>query len=140
MYGLPYSVYDVTSSGLTHSWAGIFPKWFLTWGYRNIVPGRFQVWKPEWDAPIFPGLNFGMLSFDWTHRILKAQIRDVNNTIQREINIPIHPPDFNTPNPKCTAQRQKLESSPPAPVRLFLLRTYARLATLDAEYFYFSVI
>lgn len=56
--GLPYDLFDVTSSGLTHTWAAARPE-----------ANRHRV------GPLIVQLNYGLLTIDWSARPLTATVR-----------------------------------------------------------------
>lgn len=64
---LPYSLYEATSSGLTHAW---------TDGPRE--KNRFRL------GAAFGGLNFGLANIDWQAGTLRLQIRDVRGATRAE--------------------------------------------------------
>ncbi len=61
--GLPHPLYEVTSSGLTHSWKD-FPG----------EPNQYRI------GPVFSELHFGVLEIDWDSKpgAISMEIRDVN--------------------------------------------------------------
>ena len=70
----PYPLYEVTSSGLTHSYAS-FPG----------EPNKYRLGK------VFSEKGFGMMTIDWDDPgpRIRLQIRDERNEIQREVTIPL---------------------------------------------------
>jgi len=68
----PYPLYEVTSSGLTHSYSS-FPG----------EPNKYRV------GTAFSEKGFGMMEIDWTGRTpsVHLQIRDERNEVQREVTI-----------------------------------------------------
>lgn len=64
-----YPLYEVTSSGLTHSWETLQQE-----------PNRYR------QGNFFKFLNFGLIEIDWNSNpvILKLQVRDRNNQVQLE--------------------------------------------------------
>ena len=73
-YETPYPLYEVTSSGLTHSYS-CFPG----------EPNKYRLGK------VFSGKGFGMMTIDWDDPgpRIRLQIRDERNEIQREVTIPL---------------------------------------------------
>ncbi|MEC7905751.1 MAG: alkaline phosphatase family protein, partial [Verrucomicrobiota bacterium] len=70
----PYPLYEVTSSGLTHSYSS-FPG----------EPNKYRLGK------VFSGKGFGMMTIDWDDlgSMIRLQIRDERNEIKREVTIPL---------------------------------------------------
>jgi len=71
--GLPYPLYDFTSSGLTHSWQN-----------AQEEPNRHRV------SDLIIGLNFGLISIDWQedgNHNLKFEIRGEGDLLRYESNI-----------------------------------------------------
>ncbi|MFD2246422.1 alkaline phosphatase D family protein [Pontibacter ruber] len=69
--GISYPLYEVTSSGLTHTWTGTFVE----------EPNRYRV------GPMIAKLNFGVLHFDWSGPQVKVDMQvkgDGNETYLRE--------------------------------------------------------
>lgn len=68
----PYPLYEVTSSGLTHSYSS-FPG----------EPNKYRV------GEVFSEKGFGMMEIDWTGKTpsVHLQIRDERNEVQREVTI-----------------------------------------------------
>jgi alkaline phosphatase D len=69
--GISYPLYEVTSSGMTHTWSGNFVE----------EPNRYRV------GPMIAKLNFGLLNFDWSGRQVKVEMvikGDGNETYLRE--------------------------------------------------------
>ena len=67
-----YPVYDVTVSGLTHSYSPLF-------GESN----RYRV------GELFGERAFGVLRFDWEQRNVTVEIHDMENTVVHSIVLPI---------------------------------------------------
>ena len=68
--GLPYPLYDITSSGLTHTWTGGM------WGEENqLRVGKLIIQK-----------NFGMILLDWSGKepIITIEIRGKNDSLWDE--------------------------------------------------------
>ena len=70
----PYPLYEVTSSGLTHSYSS-FPG----------EPNKYRLGK------VFPEKGFGMMEIDWARETpsVHLQIRDERNEVRREVTIPL---------------------------------------------------
>ena len=68
----PYPLYEVTSSGLTHSYSS-FPG----------EPNKYRLGK------VFPDKGFGVMEIDWAGKATSVylQIRDERNEVQREVTI-----------------------------------------------------
>lgn len=68
----PYPLYEVTSSGLTHSYSS-FPG----------EPNKYRLDK------VFPDKGFGVMEIDWAGKATSVylQIRDERNEVQREVTI-----------------------------------------------------
>jgi len=73
-----YPLYELTSSGMTHSWGfSLFdfwhgsPIWEILYDYvvLTVIPNRFRV-----PGAYFSNLNFGMISIDWRHSLIKMQV------------------------------------------------------------------
>lgn len=62
-----YPLYEVTSSGLTHSWDDV--------GWEE---NRYRV------GELYPDLGFGMIEIDWEARTVSLQLRDPENAIAAE--------------------------------------------------------
>ncbi|MBB6609899.1 alkaline phosphatase family protein [Pontibacter sp. Tf4] len=63
--GLPYPVYEVTSSGMTHVYSG-----------NNVEPNKYRV------GELVNKLNFGMLRFNWGDKVnVEMQVLGKNNEI-----------------------------------------------------------
>lgn len=70
----PYPLYEVTSSGLTHSYSS-FPG----------EPNKYRIGK------VFSDKGFGMMEIDWAGKTpsVHLQVRDEWNEVQREVTIPL---------------------------------------------------
>tara|TARA_B000000557_G_scaffold240068_1_gene218640 strand:+ start:351 stop:1358 length:1008 start_codon:yes stop_codon:yes gene_type:complete len=70
----PYPLYEVTSSGLTHSYSS-FPG----------EPNKYRMGK------VFSEKGFGMIEIDWAKpkALISLQIRDERNEVKREVTIPL---------------------------------------------------
>tara|TARA_B110000285_G_C15139781_1_gene629944 strand:+ start:3640 stop:4617 length:978 start_codon:yes stop_codon:yes gene_type:complete len=68
-----YWIYDITSSGLTHSYDSLEEE-----------ANRFRI------SPLLTMLNFGKIQINWEACNVKAQILDVEGIFQFTQNIPIH--------------------------------------------------
>ncbi|MGZ5503205.1 MAG: alkaline phosphatase D family protein [Chthoniobacterales bacterium] len=78
---IPYPLYDITSSGMTHH---AEDRWFYSFSKE---PNRLRL------GHNFLGLNFGLIEFDWnaTPQTATLEIRDVANAIQIEEKITLTP-------------------------------------------------
>lgn len=68
--GIPYPLYDFTSSGLTHSYEKVGKE-----------PNRHRISK------LIGQRNFGLIEIDWAQKRLKASIRGLENVVYDEIEI-----------------------------------------------------
>ena len=73
---IPYPIYDITASGLTHA-ASIA---------EEAGPNRI--------GDIYNKLNFGLIQVDWQENIILIEIRDVNGQPVRNVSIPINQLQF----------------------------------------------
>ncbi|WP_242072621.1 alkaline phosphatase D family protein [Microcoleus sp. FACHB-68] len=66
---IPYPLYEITSSGLTHSWEKLEKE-----------PNKYR------QGQFFKYLHFGLMEIDWNSKpvLLKLQIRDENNQVKLE--------------------------------------------------------
>lgn len=64
--GVPYPLYEMTSSGMTHPWTDA------------AEPG------PNRLGELYTGLHFGTVEIDWSARRLALQLKDVSGAVQRE--------------------------------------------------------
>ena len=78
---IPYPLYDITSSGMTHHAAD---GWFRNFSNE---PNRFRL------GHNFLGLNFGLITFHWDAASPTAtlQIRDVENAVKLEETVTLSP-------------------------------------------------
>ena len=70
--GLPYPLYDITSSGLTHTWDT------TTWkDMAADEPNQYRVGK------LIIQKNFGMILVDWSGKepVVRVEIRGKNNQV-----------------------------------------------------------
>jgi alkaline phosphatase D len=63
--GTPYPLYDITSSGVTHSFES----------NNEAGPNRI--------GPPFTGLNFGSIEIDWASRAIELSVKDIRGAKQR---------------------------------------------------------
>lgn len=72
--GINYPVYELTSSGLTHSWGG---------GLKEGEPNRYRVGK------MHDKLNFGILRFNWKERVttVSLEIRGKKNKLHQLVKV-----------------------------------------------------
>jgi alkaline phosphatase D len=64
-HGVPYPMYEMTSSGVTHPWADAV----------EAGPNRL--------GELFTGLHYGMVEIDWPARMLRLAIKDIRGSAQR---------------------------------------------------------
>lgn len=69
--GMPYPIYEITSSGLTHAYTGTDPE-----------PNRFRV------GNLVRQLNFGIMEVDWERKQVKLEIRGKEDSLLDTIQIP----------------------------------------------------
>lgn len=63
--GVPYPLYEMTSSGVTHPWAGA----------AEAGPNRL--------GGLFTELHYGTVEIDWEARALRLAIKDIRGSVQR---------------------------------------------------------
>lgn len=70
--GVPYPLYEMTSSGVTHPWAQA----------REAGPNRL--------GELFTGQHYGMVEIDWDARALRLAIKDLRGSVQRSRSIALN--------------------------------------------------
>ena len=68
-HGVPYPLYEMTSSGVTHTWA------------QAVEAG------PNRLGALFTDLHYGMVEIDWEARALRLAIKDLGGTARRSQSI-----------------------------------------------------
>eukprot|EP01114_Cavostelium_apophysatum_P010594 TRINITY_DN2450_c0_g1_i1.p1 TRINITY_DN2450_c0_g1~~TRINITY_DN2450_c0_g1_i1.p1 ORF type:complete len:444 (+),score=54.98 TRINITY_DN2450_c0_g1_i1:77-1408(+) len=93
--GTKHPLYEMTSSGLTHS-CGDIPYGICQWFLENVMRSRYHIAHYEYK-------NFGTILIDWDATPVKItlQLRDLNGTVQVEELVPLS--DNYTPDPKDCA-------------------------------------
>jgi alkaline phosphatase D len=69
--GVPYPLYELTASGVTHPWAQA----------REAGPNRI--------GDLFAEQHYGMVDVDWASRTVQLQLRDVRGAVRRNQGIPL---------------------------------------------------
>ena len=69
--GVPYPLYELTSSGITHPWREA----------AEAGPNRL--------GELFTGIHYGMVEIDWEARALDLQIKDLSAAVQRSQRVSI---------------------------------------------------
>ncbi|MDP3760988.1 MAG: alkaline phosphatase D family protein [Ramlibacter sp.] len=62
---VPYPIYEMTSSGITHPWG------------QAAEAGANRL------GELFTGLHYGMVEIDWPARVLRLAIKDIRGSVQR---------------------------------------------------------
>ena len=77
--GLPYPLYEVTCSGLTHH----VDFFYHLRSFFSPETNRYRV------GQLFYGKNFGLVDIEWTANSpsLSLQVRDQENRIQRQVTL-----------------------------------------------------
>lgn len=79
-----YPVYELTSSGMTHSWGNSYsevhsswpiPKFIWRWYFDNIIQEWFIGRRFRVPGKVFTLFNFGLIDIDWSKNIMTLQIR-----------------------------------------------------------------
>ncbi len=69
--GMPYTLTELTTSGITHSWKGA----------KEAGPNRV--------GDLFDGLNYGMLEVDWAKAEVRMLLKDAQGAVQRRMVLPL---------------------------------------------------
>ena len=65
-FGMPYSLTELTASGMTHSWLDA----------KEAGPNRL--------GELFGGLNYGMVEVDWAQAEVRLMLKDLQGRTQRQ--------------------------------------------------------
>ncbi len=70
-FGMPYTLTELTTSGMTHSWESA----------KEAGPNRV--------GELFGGLNYGMVEVDWTKAEVRMLLKDKDGAVQRRMVLPL---------------------------------------------------
>eukprot|EP01117_Protostelium_nocturnum_P017851 TRINITY_DN7342_c0_g1_i1.p1 TRINITY_DN7342_c0_g1~~TRINITY_DN7342_c0_g1_i1.p1 ORF type:complete len:414 (-),score=96.20 TRINITY_DN7342_c0_g1_i1:31-1272(-) len=81
---LTYPMWEITSSGLTHSWHDDLPPKVFDFLANLWLKSTYQF------SEFFPGKNFGTADFFWdSNPRIEFALRDVNGTVVRSVSVPL---------------------------------------------------
>lgn len=70
-FGMPYTLTELTTSGMTHSWESA----------KEAGPNRV--------GELFGGLNYGMVEVDWAKAEVRMLLKDQHGAVQRSLALPL---------------------------------------------------